>query len=199
MTKKKSNQLAIRSKDLLTEAFFALLKENPHKRIQVKDLCERAKISRPTFYAHYGTVEDILREYLDESLECIFDEIRPSLELEVPPEKQMLDASICYYRFWGEHVDLFKEIQAAGMENIIIENIKKNTLFNYQNFASKINKIEDVEIVEFLVSLLSNSSYHLISLWIKKGLQRSVEEMAETFLLMIPPKIMNSLAERFNK
>ena len=53
------NPLAIRAKNLITDAFFDCLEENPYKKIKISEICRRAGVARSTFYNHYESVEDI--------------------------------------------------------------------------------------------------------------------------------------------
>lgn len=198
MTKKKTNQLGLRSKEILTEAFFDLLKENPQNRIHIKDLCEHARISRPTFYAHYGTIEDILREFLDECLERVINEAQLILEMEMPLERKLLEINTYHFQFWKERIDCYKLIQTAGMESLLVEHYKKIGEYKYQNIGRKISEIEDMEVVDFFTSFLAHSHFLMMNLWINSGMKRSPKEMAEMIMLFIPPDLLNPLSVRFN-
>lgn len=50
------------TKRLLREALITFLAEKPLTSITVKELCERAKLNRGTFYAHYEDVYDLLEQ-----------------------------------------------------------------------------------------------------------------------------------------
>ena len=57
---------ARRSKSLIKESFLALMKEKPVERISICDIVRKAGLNRGTFYAHYQTPFDILREMEEE-------------------------------------------------------------------------------------------------------------------------------------
>lgn len=74
--KKEENRRVLMTKRLLTESFLTLLKkENIHK-ISIRELCELADINRSTFYKHYGSQYDLLREMENE----IIDQIKLAVE-----------------------------------------------------------------------------------------------------------------------
>lgn len=56
----KSNETAQRA---IGNALLDLLEEKSLSSISIKELCERAGVSRPTFYRHFDTVNDVLELY----------------------------------------------------------------------------------------------------------------------------------------
>lgn len=199
MTKNPTNPLANRSKQLLTTALLELLEENPYQKIQIKELCQRAGVSRPTFYNHYQTVEDILDEYLESRQKPLYNQMQRSLEEGKKPEEVILEGTVSCYEFWDKYADLFQLIQSAGMEDLIKKNIQKMDQYAYQNIGRKINEIGDPEVVDFFISQLTNTYYLLYNLWIRTGRERTPEEMAELQLIFTSPDLINTLAEKFPK
>ena len=50
-----------RTRSAIREAFVALMQNKEYAAITVTDISERAGINRKTFYAHYDSVDDLLR------------------------------------------------------------------------------------------------------------------------------------------
>ena len=50
---------------LIDEAFLSLLSEKDFEFITVKEICQRAEVSRSTFYLHYETLHDLLAESVE--------------------------------------------------------------------------------------------------------------------------------------
>lgn len=62
----------IRSKKLIKEAFLELLYEKKNiNKISVKEIIERAEISKSTFYAHYLDLFSLIEEYENEMFDFI--------------------------------------------------------------------------------------------------------------------------------
>ena len=57
------------SRRMITDALLQLLQEDSFKIITVKQVCDRAGVSRMTFYRYYHTTEEVFRFYLDGLLE----------------------------------------------------------------------------------------------------------------------------------
>ena len=62
---------AIRSRNLIKEAFVELLNEKPIEKITVTDIVRRADINRGTFDAHYVDTNDVLEQIQNEIIEKI--------------------------------------------------------------------------------------------------------------------------------
>ena len=54
---------------MIHEGLLNLLKEKPISQISVKELVEEARINRSTFYLHYSSVMDVLKEIENEFVE----------------------------------------------------------------------------------------------------------------------------------
>lgn len=50
---------------LMDEALIALLEEKDFEYITVKEICEKAGVNRSTFYLHYETLDDLVREAME--------------------------------------------------------------------------------------------------------------------------------------
>lgn len=71
------------TQDLILSSFKALLLENPLSKITVAGICEKAHISRKTFYVYFDDKEGLIRKVIHEDL------LRPTEELRrlLPTEK----------------------------------------------------------------------------------------------------------------
>ena len=59
---KKENQRITLTKRLLQDALINLLRTTDISKISIRELCEKAGINRTTFYNHYGSQYDVLKE-----------------------------------------------------------------------------------------------------------------------------------------
>ena len=66
---KKEYRSAIRSRKLIRQAFFELLKEKNFEKITVTDIVKKADVNRSTFYAHYPDVMGVVEEIQEEIIE----------------------------------------------------------------------------------------------------------------------------------
>lgn len=66
---KKQDARIVVTKEMFHRATLSLLKEKPISRISIKELCEAAGLNRGTFYLHYETPLDVLKEIENQFIE----------------------------------------------------------------------------------------------------------------------------------
>lgn len=94
-----ANPISIRSKRRITEALLALMETEPFAKISVKDIVDKAGLTRQTFYHNFATKEDVLLYREDELVEGFVAGLA---------ENQVYDWEdiICFFfRYWQEHND----------------------------------------------------------------------------------------------
>ncbi|MDR1136161.1 MAG: TetR family transcriptional regulator [Clostridiales Family XIII bacterium] len=157
------------SKQWITEAFYLLMKKKPFHDIRIKEIAEKAGVSRRTFYRHFERKEDILiyngdfllndlsRQYrLMESTD-IFSLLDISFNCREAEHDNCMVAyrdSLIYPAFnrnWGTIMDknpLFshltyeeKRFVCGGMYSILLEQIENGDRFNK---TEAINAIADM-------------------------------------------------------
>src|SRR5437016_7816221 len=70
---------ARRTRKWLQAALIGLMKEKSFQDIQITELTERAQVSRPTFYLHFRSKEELLLSHVD----VIFDEFHTDVSREI--------------------------------------------------------------------------------------------------------------------
>jgi len=89
-----------KTKASLHQAFYDLLKKKHYSDITVKELAEEADITRKTFYLHYNTLDDLLREFMAER----YERLREPLE-----DMDLFSEDFDYLAFFTHIKDLFEE------------------------------------------------------------------------------------------
>lgn len=54
--------------NVIKDSLLTLVEEEPYARVTVAQLCQRADISRSTFYLHFDSLTDVLNSVLDDAL-----------------------------------------------------------------------------------------------------------------------------------
>jgi len=198
MANKKQNSEWFRSKRLMTEAFFELLKEKPKKRIQIKQLCERAGVARPTFYAHYDVIEDIPYEYyINTWLRSFSERVDQVLEKGLSFEEFSIQITECAIYYWGNQVDVYRSLKGAGMESVI------NQLFQEGSklILEKTGRSRDLSIeshwFDLIIEIGAHSTFMSYELWVKTGMKRSAREIAILATILTAPDTMEKVKNYF--
>ena len=76
-----ADQRVVKTREGIRTAFERLLETMPYGDITVSAIAREARISRRTFYVHYGTVEELLRQMARERVELAAEAVQPAGEL----------------------------------------------------------------------------------------------------------------------
>lgn len=95
----------IKTEELIQATFREMIKEADYSQLSVKDLTERAKINRKTFYLHYPTMDDLLWK-MQEQLYDRFIEATQNICLPADLEKLVR----LLFLFWSDAKDVNSKI-----------------------------------------------------------------------------------------
>jgi len=66
MEELKTDKRVVKTRALIRDAYFDSIRKIGFKKTTVKEICDRAYISRKTFYSHYETIDALFKEVMDE-------------------------------------------------------------------------------------------------------------------------------------
>ena len=70
----------------IQSAFVALLREKPVEKITVKEIAERAEINKTTFYAHYETLDALMNQMEQQTVQMVLEQMNGAQRLLDQPE-----------------------------------------------------------------------------------------------------------------
>jgi AcrR family transcriptional regulator len=135
-----------KTKAAIQEAYFSLLLEKGTPKITITELADRANIDRKTFYLHYSSVDDIVKEAMEDQLEKLMTILEEQDYLSHPFEFEkvfesinvLLKQDLPFYRliakssllrsFWAQFqeilsqtmIDVYKDISPVPLEELEI-------------------------------------------------------------------------------
>lgn len=114
---------SIRSRRLIREAFAELLaKKGSLEKVTIKEIVDRADISKSTFYAHYDNIDDLIIEIEDEFLTTIqkeLDEFKDNPSKDIYPYLQSVTALL------KKNETTYKLLISPGIPSLFIYKLKK--------------------------------------------------------------------------
>lgn len=74
---RKTDRRIVRTRAAIQEAFFRLLTTTRYEKITITALANEANIDRKTFYTHYGSIDELLKDQMRAQMDHMFDSASP--------------------------------------------------------------------------------------------------------------------------
>lgn len=161
---------------VLRQSLVGLMKDHHISKISVKMLCEEADINRSTFYAHYATPYDLLRQLEGEVIAEIGSQInRHPVNAKMGNSEEIM-AEILEYA--ARNVDLFRVLLSENGDAGFIRDIM--TLAQEQLIQSlKSDRHLDGHTSEYLQCFVITGALKVLQKWIEEGARETPRQMAE--------------------
>lgn len=156
----------------MIDALLSLMREQPYATISVANICQRAGLSRQTFYNFFNEKDDILRFCLEECFEGMSQELQDKNEL------QMTDITDRFARFFGEHEELLTLMVNHGLDNIIAQSFS----VSIETFASQFTPKEKTHRCIYGNAFFSGALTRLLITWFNDTERLNPEELSELLL-----------------
>lgn len=176
---KKQDLRTIRTQEHMREALLELMSEKQVSEITVKELAERAQISRGTFYLYFDSVEDMLATYEEEIFSEYEDEIHRII-VESETFEEVLRKLIAYPFPQNEHMRPLIRLmygKNGNMETLLRGSaiLEREILRYFQSDLPEWN-------FRFLITFVSNGMISAFRLWFQEENNYSVEELTNLVL-----------------
>ncbi len=181
-----SNDLrARRTRKWLQDALIGLMKEKPFQDIQIKELTARAQVSRPAFYLHFVSKEDLLLSHVD----VIFDEFHAEISREIAQGNiDRKRFSLMLFQYWERYAETLQMVIQAENPDILLERLKEYVGAIMKEISAKARKPAiDSRLQELIVGYVAGGAYMLLTQWISNKMPFSAEQMGLLFYDLTDP------------
>ena len=155
----------------LYTALIELMDTHPYEKISIGDLCDKAGVSRMTYYRSYNDKDDILIQHLDA---CFIEYLE---DLKLSNSHSIYDISCKYFSLLsGKEKNFFTLVVKSGRTSILMERF----YIYYQGLIDLL--MPNKEIAPYIRSYLTGGLYKITIDWINNGMDITEEEMAELLM-----------------
>ena len=171
------NPIAVRSKNMLSEALLSLMRKKEFHSISIAELTRKADLSRRTFYRLFSTKEEILLYHILQ----IWEKACPSLY--AASDHSYFYTSYFHMKFWYENKDFALLLYQNDLMIILqkfIDMISKE-VYEHQKGTSPLN--HNQEALEYALAYSSGGALHVIWKWIGQGMTKTPDELMELLML----------------
>ena len=181
-----------KTRSAIFSAFSALLAEKSYNKITVQDIIDTANVGRTTFYAHFETKDDLLRELCEE----LFDHIIGSAMDCTHTHGLYSDGSAPESVF----CHLLQHLRENDSNILGLLSCESSEIF-LRYFRNSLNDLVCSRYMErrgtmkvqipqdFLINHISGSFVEMVLWWIKGRMKQTPEELDGYFRAVIEPII----------
>lgn len=156
-----------RTQKAIRTAFFELIKENGFEHISVKDITNRAQISRNTFYLHYSDKYDLFNKICDDLMRTLFFRVGKKLryaqqnDFDVESVASIIKSSIlAIEENKEEYLILFS---VSGTANILTDKINQISKLFLDSIKDDIEGISEWSMAYIVAGIAGFIRYYVLN------------------------------------
>ncbi len=177
----------IRTRDAIRNALVDLIEEKGFEAITVKDITDKAKINRGTFYAHYQDKFDLMTKCQEEIMQEMstiakqnFSEVIAELGNN-SPLKTPFNVAVSLFEYLDKNSEFMKALLGPKGDlsfQTKIRDFMWKTLFD--NNQNSLVKEENLLVPgHYLISYIASAHIGIIQQWLNSGRKETPQEMAQ--------------------
>lgn len=178
----KVNKQKQQSIEWLTNALLALMKEKDYRDISVTEICERADLSRRTFYRLYESKEDVFKEYAGKLCMCYFELFKNQDDI------SLTSVADIFFSFWKAHKDFLLMLHKHNLIYIVLFKFNELLPTVYVKYKAHMLQTKDTKSIEYVAFYNAGGFWNLLIKWLEDDCAKTPGEMAA-----IVNEIMNLL------
>ena len=144
-------------------AFEKLICEKDYGKITVKELCDRARINKKTFYHYYETLEALLVELKMEFSNAFVERIK---SYSLPEDLEKVNREFFEYSIQQGYA--YERITCSGSYRPVKEEMMENSLEVKWGQSEIVQKLSDFEKI-LLISYVNSTVLTVYRKWVENG------------------------------
>lgn len=164
---------------VIRKTFEEMLLEMNYEKTTVKELCDRAKINRKTFYRYYPTIDDLLAELQFHISKGFIDRVKG---YKIPQEQDKIIREFFLYN--ATQNELYEKITCSGSYQYVRNKMINNVMAQTWEQSDSIKKL-DTYRQNLLTAYVTSSSIEIYKQWVTDGKKVPLEELVTIAIELI--------------
>ncbi len=181
----KSESKYFNTANRIDEAFISLLAKKDFEYITIKEICEKAGVNRSTFYLHYETLDDLLRECNEYAINKFLSSTNGTnwnyKDIDKIPVEELYFVKPKHLILWLEFIKANKVLFKTYMNKFSVLTLKNNDKLLFKNIANPI--FEKMKVAEntrkYVFEFHIAGIMAIVKLWVKNDCKENVEEISK--------------------
>ena len=174
-----ANKIKNKTKGLIALTVYYLMFKKDYEEISVKEICEKAGISRMSFYRYYSKKDDIFVDYCDDRFEEFYNEVHSN------PDLTLKEFTYKMFAFIQKYKRQIKVLRKANREFMLL-----NQLNNYAKYLlsnTKNNEVLERKNNPMYAPFMAGGLFNIVMLWLDSSDPTLTPERLNEMLYEIAP------------
>lgn len=165
----------IKAKKRIAETLIHMLLAEDLEDIRIKDLCDRAEVSRMTYYRYFTDKSEILEYYM----EMIFDEFMEAERAKPEIAFHTMEHIVFCLEYFRQHGHYASCLYKAGMEGVMLKAINRYLRMN--QFGNRLAKDAEMKNSRraFMLYAYGGAIYNCYMQWVLEEYATDVQTIAQ--------------------
>lgn len=170
----KTLDYSTKARDTIYTALLQLMQKKPYEKITIKEITERAGVSRMAFYRNYLSKDHVLTAHLDRIFKDYLREVIDSGEHQISTIQEQ------FFPYFRQHSEFLQAIVEADLDFLIYDKMKDYSGILSKAVTNKTLNVAaiDYDISKYEVAFASAGLASMLLEWARGGMEDSDEEMA---------------------
>lgn len=192
-----------RTRKLITQAFFALLRSKKFEKISIQEIADSAMINRATFYAHYADKQDLYDSLIDDFLTDfveVLDDVSP-IEGNKVHVKDIEALLTRFYDFVHKNPEIAQIVIDKAQDQAIIDRFLEILSERYDELFTKLEvREQDVKVPnDFVLSYILSILTGTLKWWISPSNTMCAKDFAHLIIKLISNGHLTVLGVNINR
>ena len=166
-----------KTKNLICLALYSLMLRHQYEDISVKDICEKAGVSRMSFYRYYRMKDDIFIDYCDERFEEFYSEVNSIKDLSIK------EFTLMMFTFIAKYKRQIKILFLANRQFMLLDQLNNYARYTISNLKNDF--FVDQKNNPVYAFFMAGGLFNVIVYWINSPNPASPERMNEMLYEMV--------------
>lgn len=176
-TKQSTDRRARRTRAALQKALLELLQKRRLDSIQIQEITDRADVSRPAFYLHFASKEELLLSHIDD----LFAQLHQAVFEEAAKRQQVTMEMLVMASFhlWGKEAKAWSVAWQLENKDLLLIRLRRHLAALMAAFAASpgSNITPHPTLHDYVVDFITGGVYMLLRRWAEEGMKTPVEQM----------------------
>ena len=163
----------VKTIESIKKAFDELICKKDYEKITVKELCDRARINKKTFYHYYETLDFLLAEMQAELSSSFIERIK---DYSLPEDLDKVNRE--FFLYSAEQGLAYEKITCSGTYHAIRNKMVENVNTAGWAKSAKFRELTGYE-KELLMDFINNAVLNSYRQWVEDGKSLPAEEVIE--------------------